>query len=148
MGGFIFRLLRFLCANELSRYILQFRDSHYEAVRKEKSKQATYINYPLGTIVIFRSNEPGPLIIGPVVEHSHLEDKILLGVKCRETRNVVYSLNNTPPYWTEERETALKKLSWLEQWNVLSKYHSMKEEEKAYKESPQYQSKPNTSESL
>jgi hypothetical protein len=133
--------------NWIWNYILKNFKTELWAYTKEyeinKANSATRVNYPLGQKVIFRSNEPGDLAIGPVVQHLEMHGQIFLVIKDEKTQEEVLSLDKAPSYWTENRETVLNKLNWCEQWTVLSKYMDMDENDRIYKESPEYQARTN-----
>lgn len=130
---------------EINILISSQKESHYREVKTQKDREATVINYPAGTKILLRSNEPDPLCVCVVIGHEDFgkpDGKILLIVKDVKTGAVLSSLNNSPACWSQEREEALNKLNWAEQWNVMSKYNSIdydhqNRREQAYKEEKQ-----------
>lgn len=103
---------------------------------------ATKTNYPVGTQVIIRSNEPQDLVIGTVVGYEQIRNKCLLLVKNHKTNEVIMPLDNQPAIFYQERLDALSKLNWAEQWNVMSKSHYFIDQETfKYKESNEYKNR-------
>lgn len=115
-------------------------DYHYQMQKEEETKR-TLMNYPIGTKVISQSNEPNDLLVGTIVRHEVMHHGVMLVVEDESGKQFAL-LDKTPAYWYQEREDALRKLSWDERWNVMSKYfYIIDAETKAHKESAEYQNR-------
>lgn len=145
MKNFIWNLVKKHFKKELSEYVISLKKTHIYEYEQEKENNKLKINYPINQKVILRSNEPNDLIIGEVVDYNLHENsnQIFLVIKDIKTNEILYPFDKEPPYWTEEREKALNKLSWDEQWNVLTKYYSITKESKEIKESDEYLTRTN-----
>ena len=73
-------------------------------------------NWPRGTQVILRSNEPGPLIIGVIEDYFEKGDMAV--VKSEGGRLAV--CGGAMSVFDEDRLAALNKLNWHEQYNVMT----------------------------
>ena len=139
MRIFLWSLILKYFRTELKAYADRFKMEHYRDVHQDKEAERTYINYPKGRKVILRSNEPGELVIGPIVGYEECHNRVFLQIHDEKTGKIIMSLDNNPAYWNPSREKALRKLDWCEQWNAMTKYDTeMDEEHQKYKESPEY----------
>lgn len=131
---------------EMSQLVDSHKEKHFRELNHAQENRRIKMNYPVGTKVIVRSNEPDDLFIGEVVGYQHHEksDKYYLIIQDKVTGQEICPLDQAPPYWTKEREAALRKLNWAEQWNVLSKYYDIDEEHQKYKESFEYENRLNS----
>jgi hypothetical protein len=127
---------------EISEYVASFKEVHYREVDEEKDTRRVTMNYPIGQKVIVRSNEPDDLFIGKVVNYMVHEksNKTFLIIEDSDGKQIC-PLDRSPSYWTQERENALRKLNWAEQWNVMSKYYDIDISHQQYKESDEYQNR-------
>lgn len=143
MKKILWKFVSYLFQKEIASHVESFRRTHFIQEEKKQDQRRVKVNYPIGTKVIIRSNEPDDLLIGLVVEHVLHENSGSLYLKIKEesTGNFYCPLDNEPPYWTEDREKALRKLNWAEQWNVLCKYADIDLEHQAYKESAEYKNR-------
>lgn len=131
-----------LFPDQLGRFYHQTIAIEQDHLREKEAAQRNRkitVNYPVGTKIILRSNEPDELVIGEVVGYWRNNDQVFLSIKDAEIGVVYNSICTEPPYWSKEREAALRKLNWAEQWNVMSKYYDIDEEhqknrERAYRE--------------
>lgn len=110
-----------------------------EALIKQQEEKLL-CNYPVGRKVIIRSNEPGPLMIATVSGHIRITQaqELVCTFKEEGTGKETIFFGGNPMYWCQEREDALNKLTWDEQYNVSTKYHWLKKEECERKNSPEY----------
>jgi hypothetical protein len=141
MKNFFWNIFRKFFTSEIKAHVASFTMTHYSEVKVLKDRKKTLVNYPINTKLIVRSNEPDELVIGHVVSHDDFGKEngpIFLIIKDEKTGREGVSFNTEPPYWTQEREDALRKLNWAEQWNVLSKFYDIDSEHQAAKESPEY----------
>jgi hypothetical protein len=141
MRRIIWNWIKIIFQSELNGHALHV---HKELMEKNEEDRV-YINYPIGQKVIVRSNEPDELVIGDVVDYEVMKNRVFLVVKNDKTGEKTISLNNKPPYWSPDRESALRKLNWCEQWNVMTQYTDMTEEDMLHKESPEYRNRKNMS---
>lgn len=94
-------------------------------LRRQDINNRVEINYPIGQRVIIRSNEPGDLFIGDVISYRESKSNGLYLTIQDDNGAVITTFDQSPPYWSYEREAALRKLNWAEQWNVMSKYYDI-----------------------
>jgi len=108
---------------EIRDHIKKAEYCHYLDVSKEKDRTKNQVNFPIDTKVIYRSNEPGPLLIGHVVDHIPIckSQQLICAIKCEKTGEV-FTPMSSPVWWDEEREKSLNKLDWWEQWNVINRF--------------------------
>lgn len=108
---------------EIAEAINAKKYSHYLEVSAEKRREKNVINFPVGTKVIYRSNEPDPLLVGKIVDHVPVSKAktLLCVVECEKT-GAKHMLMSDPVWWDEEREKSLMKLQWWEQWNVMNSF--------------------------
>jgi hypothetical protein len=131
MKNILFKLLSNVFQSEINQQV--------KSILNQKEIDSTKINYPIGTEVIVRSNEPQDLVIGTVVGYQQLRNKCLLLIKNNKTNEVIMPLDNQPAIFYKERFEALSKLNWADQWNVMSKSHYFIDTETfKYKESLEY----------
>lgn len=139
MKQFLWNLIKKHFQAEIKACVESHKKCHFNELSQIESVRKTLINYPLQTKVIVRSNEPQPLFIGKVVGHQAMRNGKLLLVIEDSSGKQIMPLDNEPPYWSQEREDALSKLDWAEQWNAMSKYdYQIDAETKARKESKEY----------
>lgn len=139
MRTFLWTLIQKYFSQELKSYTDSFKENHYRELEKTHAAKRVYANYPIGKKVIVRSNEPDDLFIGKVTGYwVHEKSQQVFLIITDESGKEISPMDNSPFYWTKEREAALRKLSWDEQWNCLSKYHSISKQTKLSKESPEY----------
>ena len=125
MKSFLWSIIKTFFSKEIAldskNYCLGETEIFRQKMMDEKRK-ATLINYPVGTKVILRSNEPNDLVIGHVISHLDIAPhrEILITVKDDKTEKEITTLNPKPAIWSQEAEDALLKLNWAEQWNVMS----------------------------
>ena len=121
----MFFIVEKIFKNQINKLISQASRNEREKILEEdrvRRIECFKIDFPLGQKVIYRSNEPGPLLIGHIVDHQivgQAQRSILAIVKCQETGKEWMPMGK-PIQWTKEREEALKRLQWWEQWNVLT----------------------------
>lgn len=106
--------------------------------KEDPTKRMRY-NYPVGTKVIVRSNEPDDLFIGTIISHEVIHEQLFLSIQD-ENGKVICPMSE-PAHWTQEREDALRKLSWHEQLNVMNKFYGISKEDAERKESPAYKNR-------
>jgi hypothetical protein len=97
------------------------RAAQYERER-DRHNIALKTNYPIGTVVIVRSNEPGPYTVAEVVGYIQVtkSKELCLDLVDKKTGKEFITFSDTPMYWSEELEKALSKLEWNEQWNIYA----------------------------
>ena len=142
MNSWLWNFIKNHFKKELNAYADQFKESHYRTLKQEHEEQKVYTNYPIETKVIVRSNEPEDLRVGVVTDYQRIGDKIFLVIEDSK-KNTFIPSDNAPPYWTQERENALHKLNWAEQWNVMTKYYDIDLAHQSSKESPEYKNRKN-----
>ena len=79
---------------------------------------AVEINYPIGTKVIIRSNEPEPLYVGHITSYEERFNEPIITLESGQE----VLCGGSIAWYTEERYKALCKLTWDEQYNVMSKF--------------------------
>lgn len=134
----LWKLLSWLCKTELRRHV----DSEYARRSDERSLNRMFKNYPIGQRVIIRSNEPEDLIVAKVIDYVPCHNgQTFLKLQNLDSGEQLMNFDTSPPYWTAEREIALRKLNWAEQWNVMTKFIDISLEEQHRKESAEYQNR-------
>lgn len=103
-------------------YEIKQREDAFHAMKaKQRENDKVTLNYPKGTKVIIRTNEPGPLLVGHVTDY--FPDKrgniYAIGITQADGSHFM-TLNTSPAYYHPAIVEALSKLEWNEQWNVLS----------------------------
>lgn len=124
MRSFLFKIFKGYFSSEIDSLMA----AYYADRRREEKNAALIINYPVGTKIIYASNEPSELLIGEVVGY-HRHQNSGQDLLMVESESKVFTLFSEPAYWTKEREDALKKLTWDERYNVSTKYHSLSKED-------------------
>lgn len=125
-SNFVFYLFKKYCSvqlKELQELIERnFKSNARFNLLVEMENEALIINYPIGTQVILRSNEPEPYVIGTVAgfEVVGKNGQLILVVKTDDGKTV-YTTDTKPFYYHEELVKALDKLEWWEQWNIKSR---------------------------
>ena len=98
-------------------------------LKEEREKlefQKVTLNYPIGTEIIVRTNEPGPLIHGKVIGHRvNAEKGSWIEYQDLETGNGMFSFYSDFTYYHPEIWRILSTLTWNEQWNILSRGRSI-----------------------
>lgn len=133
--------------NKLKRFLLKYLAPEIESIVNDRIKENVTLrkeeklrcNYPIGKKIIFRSNEPGPFQVGTVsgyVRITQAQELTLTYTDATGKEKILLAEN--PMYWCQEREDALNKLTWDEQWNVTTKYWHLHKEEAERKNSPEY----------
>jgi hypothetical protein len=140
MKNMLWRLVRMIFADHIQELLTQSNARYLDEMRPKEAIASAQFNYPLGWKVIVRSNEPEPLRVGHVVDHKRCgitNNSLLFGVKDEATGSVFYTMVH-PAHWSAARESALRKLDWAEQYNVMSKYDTISRECQLEKESSDY----------
>lgn len=144
----IFRIIKKFLKKQLNDYyesrLLNEMPSIKKQIEKDSQMNKVYVNYPLKTRVIFRSNEPEPLLVGTVKGYETLHDKVYMLIEDEITGNISMPLETNLMLYTKERKQALDKLDWAEQFNVMSRNHYwISETTQKEKESKEYLSLTN-----
>ena len=134
MKKFLYSLASSFFREEIKAHVELHKDNHWREISIEKDRIKSQINFPLETKVIYRSNEPGPLLIGHIVDHIPIckSQQLICAIKCEKTGKVSTPMSS-PIWWDEEREKSLNKLDWWEQWNVINRFAHTHTRESALK---------------
>ena len=81
------------------------------------------INFPIGSKVIIKSNEPNPYQIGTVIGFHSFHDDIKTIFPVVEVEGKDYVVFGIMKHYHPLRAKALDKLTPEEQWNVMSDFH-------------------------
>lgn len=128
MKNLLWSLFQFLFAERIADLV---KNQVADNVSKEMDvfevnwyNRRTMVNYPHGTEVIIRSNEPDPLLVGKVSGYfyGNKHNQICgLFVKDKNTGEEFLTLDTDPFYYNDEIFAALKKLKWWDQWNIKAR---------------------------
>lgn len=123
---FFWKIIFKIFNKEINDQCIEFckkENSIFTIKQKQEKRNSTIYNYPIGSKVIIRSNQPENLLIGSVVRYEDLgyNKPILLVVLDEKSGEEFMPLDNSPMHWSKECEDALMKLNWIEQWNVMNK---------------------------
>jgi len=94
--------------------------------RQRMKEDAMLVNYPLGSEIIFKSNENEPYKRGTIINYVAVSksSNLIPQVKFYETGEV-FLVMGIIRHHTKELCDALDKLNYIEQWNVLSEFHKI-----------------------
>ena len=118
MKALIFKYFQSLFHNQIN-YLIS-KEVKNQIYQKRKTKNL--INYPVGTKVIIVGNEPcEDLIIATVVDHMPMTREEIMEPVFKSENNEKFISMGIIHYWSQEKEDALKKLTWDERFNVSCK---------------------------
>lgn len=134
MKQFIWRFIIQVFNKEIHAKCVEFCNTEnqiFSKKQRQEKRRSTVYNYPIGSKVIVRSNQPDDLLIGHVIRHEDMGEsrEILLVIKDEKSGEEFMPLDNSPMHWSKEAEDALLKLNWVEQWNVMGKGNHILDQE-------------------
>lgn len=146
MKTFFWNLVQKIFKAEIQTNALAYSDSqkmnHFREMEEAQEIRRAEVNFPVGKKVIIRSNEPDPLFIGLVSGYELIQmklQKVMLVKITSASGQTIQQPHTSLIPWAQEREDALNKLSWDEQWNVVSRFHTIHKKDIERKNSTQYQ---------
>lgn len=93
-----------------------------EQIIAEHRKKSVYINFPVGQMVIVKSNEDDdPYWVGKVTDHDAIGSSIVPMIKEITTGKTFLCLGKIH-YYSKGKADALDKLTPREQWNVMADF--------------------------
>lgn len=117
MKQFIWRFIIQVFNKEIHAKCVEFCNTEnqiFSKKQRQEKRRSTVYNYPIGSKVIVRSNQP---------------DDLFLVIKDEKSGEEFMPLDNSPMHWSKEAEDALLKLNWVEQWNVMGKGNHILDQE-------------------
>jgi len=97
--------------------------------KQRLKEKATLINYPVGADVICKSNNDEPYKRGKLVNYVALSKACQLTPQVRfEGDSEAYIILGIIRPYSKELCSALDKLTYNEQWNVLAEFHKITED--------------------